>query len=72
MRAGLDIRALRHAAMRGDPGIRALLVQAGPQETDWGWHGDITGSLESRRVRLIKKKKRNNEGDVEWDDSMEG
>lgn len=42
MRVGLAIPggwrradpALCHPAMRGDPGIRALLVQAGPLETD--------------------------------------
>lgn len=34
------IPLLCHPAMRGDPGIRALLVQAGSLETDWGWHRD--------------------------------
>lgn len=35
--------ALCHPAMRGDPGIRALLVQAGSLETDWGWQRDGRG-----------------------------
>lgn len=31
---------LCHPPMRGDPGIRALLVQAGSLETGWGWCTD--------------------------------
>lgn len=37
---------LCHPAMRGDPGIRALLVQAGSLETDWGWHRGSSGRKE--------------------------
>lgn len=48
MRVGLEIPgggrradpALCQPAMRGDPGIRAVLVQAGSLETDWDWHRD--------------------------------
>lgn len=48
MRVGLEIPggerrvnpALCHPAMRGDPGIRALLVQARSPETESGWCRD--------------------------------
>ncbi len=62
MKAGLEIPrgkrrvdpAFCHPVMRGDPGIRALLVQAGSLQTDWGWHTD---SSERKGRREIAKKK---------------
>lgn len=62
MRVGLEISgggrradpALCHPAMRGDPGIRALLVQAGPLETDWGWHRDSSGRERGGDNRVIQ------------------
>lgn len=56
--------AFCHPAMRGDPGIRALLVQAGSLQTDWCWHRDSSRRKDRRKTG---KKKRQCEGEEEGD-----
>lgn len=45
---------LCHPAMRGDPGIRELLVQAGSLETDW--HRDSSGGLREGGIGKTDRK----------------
>lgn len=81
VRAGLEIPgggrradpALCHPATRGDPGIRALLVQAGSLETDWGWHRDSSGRHLIYKMQWWGgKKKGEYEGEEEEDCLKEG